>query len=70
MHQYLQNYNFKFSLSLDDIWLTYDLDENGYLDKEEARPYLDEVAKAIQADRAHCYDPAKFNEYFEKFDED
>lgn len=57
-------------MSLDDLWQEFDVDQNGFLDKSEARPYLDEVAKIIQQDRAQCYDRTKFEEYFVEFDED
>jgi Ca2+-binding EF-hand superfamily protein len=32
---------------LDELWTEHDVDQNGYLDKEEAEPFLDAVAQVI-----------------------
>jgi hypothetical protein len=66
----LNKYNFDFNKDLDDLWTEHDADGNGYLDKNEAEPFLDVVALVIQGDRAKNYEKLKFNELFEKFDLD
>ena len=52
------------------MWTKYDTDGNGILDKEEAKPFIDHVARIIEADRAKNYNKNKFLELFEQFDED
>jgi Ca2+-binding EF-hand superfamily protein len=66
----LKNYDCIFKKNLDDLWTELDVDGNGYLDKQEAEPFLDMVALIIQGDRAKNYEKLKFIELFEKFDED
>ena len=41
-------------------WTKYDTDSNGYLDKDQAKPYIDHVAKIIEAERAKNYQQYKF----------
>ena len=48
-------YDCKFSKSLDDIWHEQDSDENGYLNKQEAREFLGKVANVVQEDRVKNY---------------
>ena len=48
----------------------HDIDKNGYLDKKEALPFLDQVAQIIDEDRAKNYDRNNFEKLFEEFDED
>ena len=67
---FLKNYPVKFSTPLDELWQQNDNDNNGYLDKEEAKEFLDEVVKVIQKNRKRNYDKTKFDQYFEQFDED
>ena len=62
---FLKNYPVKFSTPLDELWQQNDNDNNGYLDKEEAKKFLDEVVKVIQKNRKRNYDKAKFDQYFE-----
>lgn len=52
------------------MWTKYDSDGNGYLDKDEAKPYIEHVAKIIEAERAKNYQQDKFDELFDLFDED
>ena len=52
------------------MWNEYDADQNGYLDKGEAQPFLDEVAGVIDAQRAKNYNKLQFDEMFDSFDED
>jgi len=37
------------------MWNEHDVDKNGYLDRDEAQPFLDEVAKIIDKERAKNY---------------
>ncbi|KDO28899.1 hypothetical protein SPRG_05770 [Saprolegnia parasitica CBS 223.65] len=32
---------------IDDIWHTFDQDQNGYLDREETRAFIDAMAEAL-----------------------
>lgn len=54
---------------MDALWEAHDTDKNGYLDKKEAKTYLDEISKCIDKERAENYDKSKFDALFEKFDE-
>jgi polyhydroxyalkanoate synthesis regulator phasin len=47
----------------------HDLDKNGYLDKKEAKTFVDEISQCIEKERAKNYDPTKFDALFAKFDE-
>merc|ERR1711908_134235 len=69
LKQYLENYSASFSKDIDVLWDTHDIDRNGYLDRKEAKTYLDDIYKIIDKDRASNYDKAKFDEVFDKFDE-
>jgi hypothetical protein len=65
----LETYSAKFSKDIDALWEAHDTDKNGYLDRKEAKPYLDQIAKCIDKDRAENYDKEKFDALFERFDE-
>lgn len=67
---FLQTYDCEFSTPLDDLWVQYDTDMNGYLDEGEAKQFLEAVVGVIQKDRAANYDSAKFDDLFKEFDED
>ena len=69
LKEYLATYSASFSQDIDEVWLKNDLDKNGYLDKVEAKAFLDQVVKIIDKDRAGNYDPKQFDVIFEKFDE-
>ena len=69
MTGYLKNYKASFSKDLDKVWDQYDGDKNGYLDKVESEKFIEEVAGAIDQDRAYNYDKSKFKELFERFDD-
>ncbi|OQR82473.1 hypothetical protein ACHHYP_15961 [Achlya hypogyna] len=49
---------------LNDIWSTFDTDNNGYLDREEARPFLQAMAEAMGS----AADPLAFDTCFDEFD--
>ena len=68
--RYLATYKCDFSTPLDELWEDFDIDKNGFLDREEAKPFLEEVRKVIQRDRAANYDTKEFEEMFLLFDED
>jgi Ca2+-binding EF-hand superfamily protein len=65
----LETYSAKFTKDIDVLWDTHDTDKNGYLDRKEAKTYLNEISKCIDKDRAENYDKEKFDQLFEKFDE-
>ena len=41
---YLKNYKATFSKSIDHMWEEHDVDRNGYLDREEAKKFLQELS--------------------------
>jgi hypothetical protein len=47
LKQLLVNYDCTFKRDLDEMWIEYDIDQNGFLDKKEALNFLDEVAQII-----------------------
>lgn len=53
---------------VDLIWFDYDRDRSGALDKEEARDFIRDLLEKI--DQIDLYDETKFDEIFDKFDED
>ena len=59
MESYLKNVSFE--KPLDQIWEEVDTDMNGYLDKEEARNFMERVVNSIQKDRAKNYDKSSFS---------
>ena len=48
---FLKNYNFTFKKSLDDVWTEFDTDNDGFLQKDEAKKFLEQVQQIIQEDR-------------------
>jgi hypothetical protein len=39
------------------MWEEHDRDGNGYLDRDEAKTFLEELSKVISEDRAKFYNP-------------
>ena len=70
LKNFLVKYDVSFSRDLDEIWDEVDDDKNGFLDKKEAKTFLDEVTRCVQKDRAKNYNKNDFEKTFEKFDED
>ena len=58
---FLRNYPVKFSTPLDQLWDQADFDGNGYLDRMEAKDFLDQVVLVIQEDRRNNFDVMKFD---------
>lgn len=54
---YLKKYNARFTKSIDGMWEEHDRDGNGYLDRDEAKTFLEELSKVISEDRAKFYNP-------------
>lgn len=67
---FLGEYSKKFTKPIDEIWDKYDDDKNNLLDKEEAKPFMDEIATIIEEGREKNYDPSQFDELFNQMDED
>jgi len=67
--EYLKNYKCTFTKDLDKLWEGIDTEKHGYLDKLESEKFIEDVAGAIDEDRAYNYDKSTFKELFEKFDE-
>lgn len=63
------NYTAKFTKDLDHLWETHDVDQNGYLDRSEARKFVKEIQRVIDKERAQFYDESKFDALFDRFDE-
>jgi hypothetical protein len=54
-----KSYAQKFSKPLDEIWDKHDDDGNKFLDRDEAPPFLKEIASLmIDQEKAKNYDPA------------
>jgi len=43
LKQYLGNYSASFSKDVDEMWEEHDVDKNGYLDRQEAREFVNEI---------------------------
>ena len=60
-----------FSKDLDQLWTEVDNNNDGVLDKDECRVFLDIIKKNISEDRAKNYEEARdFEKFFTLFDED
>lgn len=66
----LKTYPAKFERPLDEIWADYDVDNDGQLDKEQSKKFLDEVCKNIEEHRRKNYQKDKFDELYETYDDD
>jgi Ca2+-binding EF-hand superfamily protein len=54
---------------IDEIWIKYDTDKNGVLDREETRTFVRENFEALGTDRS-LLEEDKFNAVFNNFDKD
>ena len=70
LKEYLKDYKSVFSKDIDDLWKEQDKDSNGYLNKAEAKLYLEELTKIVDSEKGQYYHPDKFDEMFKKMDED
>ena len=70
LSHYLSNYEAKFNKSIDEMWSQFDYNQNGYLERDEAKDFIDELVKVIETDRAQFYKPDHFNSLFDEIDED
>ena len=70
LSKYLKNYDLKLDKSLDELYTSFDADKNGWLDKEEAKNFMNHLASAVDKERAKSYQKDKFNELFDEYDED
>ena len=52
------------------MWDEYDVNGNGYLERDEAKKFIDKISKCIGKDRAKFYKRDKFDQLFDEFDED
>lgn len=62
-------YQANFKRDLDDMWIQFDYDNNGILDRKECKDFINELARHIGADRSKNYNRVNFDYYFNKFDE-
>ena len=53
---------------VDDIMKEYDTDNNGYLDKNEAKTFVEKTLGEMQADGAQGFSDDDFNACFNEFD--
>lgn len=67
--KYLKNCKVQFSKDLDTLWDTHDTAGNSYLDKSQSEKFIEEIAGAIEGDRAYNYDKSQFKELFDRFDD-
>ena len=70
MSEHLEQYSQNFKIDVDELWNFTDVDGNGMLDREECRVFLREIRKHAVRERARNYDEGRFDELFDKFDED
>lgn len=70
LSHYLRNYDVKFGNSIDDMWEEFDVNQNGFLERNEAKNFIDKLSKFISNDRAKFYDKHKFDQLFDEFDAD
>ena len=70
LSRYFKNYKTQFSKPIDDVWEKFDADQNGFLDKDEAKKFLDEISKIIDEERGKYYNKDNFETLFEEYDED
>ena len=61
LSRYLQNYDVKFERPIDEMWDEYDVNKNGYLERDEAKKFIDKISKFIDKDRAKFYKRDKFD---------
>lgn len=55
LSKFLEGYSANFTKDIDELWTEQDKDKNGYLDKVEAKKFLDSIADCIDADRSKNY---------------
>ena len=55
LSRFLKNYDAKFTKAVDKMWDTHDVDKNGWLDRAEAKNFIDAIASIIGEDRAKFY---------------
>jgi len=55
---------------VDELWEQKDADKNGYLDREEAKKFLNALSGIMEPERAANYTDSAFERVFTKFDED
>ena len=68
---FLEGYSVTFSKDLDQLWMQHDVDGSGWLDKSEAKLFIEKLVECIDdRERAALYDPQNFEIIFNQFDED
>ena len=51
------------------MWTHYDEDQNGFLGRNEAKEFVSKFSEIIEEDRGKNYNPDKFDEQFDKLDD-
>lgn len=68
---YLKNYSASFSRDLDQLWIEWDHDHNGWLDRDEAFSFVRVLSDCIDdLSRVQTFSRKSFDAIFDKFDED
>lgn len=58
-----------FSQDLDELWEEHDINKDGWLNKAEAKKFIDKLVQGLDFERAKNYNPENFEKVFEEFDE-
>ena len=62
----MQKYPIDFSEDLDELWKKHDLDGNNWLDRLEAKDFMESLVNCIQEDKKVNYSPEKFESLFDQ----
>lgn len=59
-----------FSRDIDTLWSELDVDKNNWLDRNEAKNFLEAISQCIQDDMKQHYSPERIELLFDEFDTD
>ena len=60
----------RFNGNLDELWNKVDTNKDTYLDKVEAKKFMEELGKIVKPEEKGTYNMANFETQFDKYDED
>lgn len=69
LKDYLGNYKVGFGKDIDVLWSKYDKDNNQFLEKRDAKDFIDELASFVSNDRGKYYKSCDFEKKFDEFDD-